>query len=668
MTLPTSLDLVLGAILAWVALGALGLVRPTHLRFVSAVLFPLGALVGLLLAAVALAAIASEPQARVLPLGLPDLPFHLRLDALSAFFLLVLGAVAAAVSAYSAGYFRSSEGTSPGLVCFQYHTFLAAMAGVLIADDAYLFMVAWESMALASFFLVTTEHRIPEIRRAGFLYLLIAHLGAIAILLCFGVLQGGSGDYTFDGMREQHLFGVWPSIAFFLALVGFGAKAGLLPLHVWLPEAHPAAPSPVSALMSAVMLKTAIYGLLRVAFDLLAEELWWWGVVTLAIGLVTALFGVVFAAVQTDMKRLLAYSSIENIGIIAAGIGLAILFRAHAKPMLAAIALTAVLYHCLNHAFFKSLLFLATGSVLHATNERSLGKLGGLIHRMPWVAWLALVGTLAIAGLPPLNGFVSEWLLLQVFLFTPTLPQSFVNMLVPVATAGLVLAVALAAYVMVKFYGIVFLGRPREANLAHAEDAGTWERIGLAYLAVGCVVLGLFPVNVIHLIDAVNQELVGSRALQPDSGSTWLLLAPVHADRSSYSPLIMLLVIVAVVLLTIQVVHRYYHGRVRRAPPWDCGFPGQTPRMQDTAEGFGQPIRQVFEPFFRMQRHLPSPFDTKPRYSVKVEDPLWYWIYLPVARGAEILARIVGRIQQGRISVYLTYGFFTLLALLFFVR
>jgi len=426
--------------------------------------------------------------------------------------------------------------------------------------------------------------------------------------------------------------------------------------------------SPVPGGMSAVMLKTAIYGLLRVTFDLLQGQLWWWGVVVLGVGLATALFGVVFAAVQTDMKRLLAYSSIENIGIIAAGIGLTILFRAYDKPALAAIALVAVLYHCLNHAFFKSLLFLATGSVLHATHERSLGKLGGLIHRMPWVAWLALVGTLAIAGLPPLNGFVSEWLLLQAFLFTPTLPQSFVNMLVPVATAGLVLAVALAAYVMVKFYGIVFLGRPREASLAYAKDAGKWERTALAYLAAGCVVLGVFPVNVIALIDPVTVQLVGSGALQAQSGSTWLLLAPVSADRSSYSPLVVLLVIVAVVLITIQVVHRYYHGRIRRAPPWDCGFPAQTPRMQDTAEGFGQPIRQVFEPFFRMQRHLPSPFDAKPRYSVKVEDPIWHWLYAPVARGVEALARLVGYIQQGRISVYLTYGFITLIALLFFVR
>ena len=312
----------------------------------------------------------------MLPLGLPDLPFHLRVDSLSAFFLLLLGAAAAAISLFSAGYFRSGEGTAPGLICFYYHVFLAAMAMVLVADDAYLFMVAWETMALSSYFLVTTDHRIPEIRRAGFLYLLIAHVGAIAILLCFGVLQGGNGDYTFGSMRSVILAGGWPSIAFFLALFGFGAKAGLLPLHIWLPEAHPAAPSPVSALMSGVMLKTAIYGLLRVTFDLLSVQLWWWGVIALALGLATALFGVIFAAAQTDMKRLLAYSSIENIGIIVAAIGLAILFKSYGKTLIAAIALTAALYHCLNHAFFKSLLFLATGSVLHATKERSLGKLG----------------------------------------------------------------------------------------------------------------------------------------------------------------------------------------------------------------------------------------------------------------------------------------------------
>jgi len=666
VVLTPALALIVAAIAAWLAIGAAGLARPHDLRVVRA-LFVAGAGVALMLTAVALVALGQAPASLVLPLGLPDLPFHLRVDALSAFFLILLAGAAAAISIFSSGYFRTGAGTAPGLICFQYHAFLAAMAAVLVADDAYLFMVAWETMALASFFLVTTDHRIPEIRRAGFLYLLIAHIGAIGILLCFGVLQGGRGDYTFEAMRSVRLAGMWPSVAFFLALFGFGAKAGLLPLHVWLPEAHPAAPSPVSALMSGVMLKTAIYGLLRVTFDLLHTQLWWWGAITLTLGLLTALFGVIFAAAQTDMKRLLAYSSIENIGIIVAGIALTVLFRANDKPLLAAIALTAVLYHCLNHAFFKSLLFLATGSVLHATQERSLGKLGGLIHRMPWVAWLALVGVLASAGLPPLNGFVSEWLLLQAFLFTPSLPQSFVNMLVPVAAAALVLAVALGAYVMVKFYGVIFLGRPREPNLAHAHDAGTLERIALAALAAGCVLLGVFPATVIAAIDNVNALLLAI-TLSRTGESNWFLLAPIAIDRSSYSPLIVLAVIVAVVLITMKVVHRFWHGRVRRAPAWDCGFPLQTSRMQDTAEGFGQPIRQVFEPFFRMERHLPTPFDTEPRYFVSATDRLWQWLYLPIARATDAVARFAGLIQRGRIGVYLTYSFVTLLVLLLFVR
>ena len=659
-----SLHLVLAAILAWLAIGVIGLARPRNLRFVGRVLFSASALVSVGLALVALLSIGNPVQGLVLPLGLPDLPFHLRLDPLSAFFLLLLGATSAGISVFSAGYFRPSEGAAPGLVSLQYHTFLAAMALVLIADDAYAFMVAWETMALASFFLVTTDHRLPEIRRAGFLYLLIAHLGAIMILLCFGVLHGG--DYTFDSMRLANRSVAWSSVAFLLALFGFGAKAGLLPLHLWLPEAHPAAPSPVSALMSGVMLKTAIYGLLRITFDLLGFQLWWWGVLALVLGLLTALFGVLFATVQTDMKRLLAYSSIENVGIIVTGIGLAILFKSYDKPLLAAIALTATLYHALNHAFFKSLLFLATGSVLHSTKERSLGKLGGLIHRMPWVAWLALAGTLACAGLPPLNGFVSEWLLLQAFLFTPTLPQSFVNMLVPLAAAALVLAAALAAYVMVKFYGVIFLGRPREPNLAYARDAGRFERIALVWLAAGCLVLGLFPVQVIAMLDAVNVLLVGSPVSRP--GASWWLLAPIDADRASYSPAIVLVVTVAVLLLTIQIVHRQYHGRLRKGPVWDCGFPAQTPRMQDTAEGFGQPIRQIFEQFFRIERVLPTPFDAEPRYFVKAEDHFWYWLYAPIARAAEWAARQIGRIQQGRIAVYLMYSFLTLLALLYFVR
>src|SRR5579863_1413958 len=357
----------------------MGLLRPSSVRFAGRTLFPLGAVLGLALAALAGWSLLAGGTGRlVLPVGLPDLPFHLRLDPLSSFFLLLLGASSAGISIFAAGYFRQGEGTAPGLLCLQYHLFLASMGFVLLADDAYAFTLAWETMALSSYFLVTTQHRIPEIRQAGFLYLLMAHLGAIAILLSFGILQGGSWHFTFDAMRSAHLSTNWATGAFCLALIGFGAKAGLVPLHVWLPEAHPAAPSPVSALMSGIMLEMALYGIIRVSFDLLGQPpVWWWGLLPLSLGLFSALYGVVFAAAQTDMKRLLAYSSIENIGILFTGLGLAIVFAGVGMHAAAALTLIAVIYHAMNHAFMKSLLFLGTGAVLHATGERNLGRLGG---------------------------------------------------------------------------------------------------------------------------------------------------------------------------------------------------------------------------------------------------------------------------------------------------
>ncbi|MBL8492575.1 MAG: hydrogenase 4 subunit B, partial [Rhodocyclaceae bacterium] len=505
-----TIDALLIAACAWLAVGLAGLAAPRNLRFISKTLFPVGALIGLGVGLLALFSLGQRAETAVLAIGLPDLPFHLRLDNLTAIFAMLLGFVSVGISIYAAGYFRKGEGTAPGLLCLEYHVFLASMLMVLLADDAYAFMVAWECMALSSFFLVTTDNRHAEIRRAGYLYLLIAHLGAISILLSFGVMTSGSGDYSFAGMRAQELSPTWASAAYLLALVGFGAKAGLLPVHVWLPEAHPAAPSPVSAMMSGVMLKTAIYGLLRVSFDLLGSPLWWWGVVALAVGLATALFGVLYSTVQNDMKRLLAYSSIENIGLIAVGIGLTLIFHAYRMEGLAALALTAVFYHCLSHAGFKSLLFLATGSVLHATRERSLGKLGGLIHRMPWVAWLALVGVVASTGLPPLSGFVSEWLLLQGFLFSPGLPHPWLNMVVPIAAAVIALVAALAGFAMVKFYGIIFLGQMREENLKEAHDAGPWEKAGLVWLALIGFLLGLFPSTVIGIIDGATKQLLGA--------------------------------------------------------------------------------------------------------------------------------------------------------------
>ena len=652
-------------VLFWLVLGFAALPLRHSQAALTRVLFPLGALGALFIGGVGVAGLLSPASSMVLPIGLPDLPFHLRLDPLSAFFMALLGGAAFGVTVYASGYFRNMAAGSLTLLALWYHLFLAGMVAVLLADDAYAFMVAWEVMALSSYFLVTTDHKIPDIRRAGFLYLLIAHVGAVSLLLTFGVLQGGEGDYTFDTMRVAEMTPFWSSVAFLLALFGFGAKAGLVPMHVWLPEAHPAAPSPVSALMSGVMLKTAIYGLLRVTFDLLDVQIGWWGTLTLALGLITALYGVIFAAVQSDMKRLLAWSSIENIGVILTAFGLTLIFHTDGKGALAALTLTALLYHALNHAFFKGLLFVGTGSVLHATGERRMGHLGGLMRFMPWTAWLTLIGALAIAGLPPLNGFVSEWLLLQAFLFTPGLTQPYLNMVIPVAAATVALAAALAAYVMVKFYGVIFLGQPRDPALNQAHEASWPERLGMLWLAAACVLLGLFPAHVIHWLAPVVQLLVGQ---QLPGQSNWLLLTPISAERARYAPLIFLVVVAVVLVLTLLWVRRVYHGRVRRADPWDCGYPEQDARMQDSAAGFGQPIRQIFDVFMRVERETPDPFDRTPQYRGDSRDKLWLLIYQPIANLAAWLSLQAGRLQHGRIQWYLIYSFVTLIFLLIFAR
>jgi NADH:ubiquinone oxidoreductase subunit 5 (subunit L)/multisubunit Na+/H+ antiporter MnhA subunit len=335
---------------------------------------------------------------------------------------------------------------------------------------------------------------------------------------------------------------------------------------------------------------------------------------------------------------------------------------------LAALALTASLVHVLGHAFFKSLLFLGTGAVLHATGERNLGRLGGLIRSMPWVAWLVLVGALAGSGLPPLVGFVAEWLLLQSFLFTTALPNAFLGMLIPLVAAAVALVAALAGYAMVKFYGVIFLGQPREEKLLQAHDAGGWQRLGLAWFALGVVAMGLFPVPLIDLIDPATRLLVGSGLARTVHANGWVLLSPIGPERASYGPLVFLAGVAAGTLLGLLVARRLFRGALRRAPAWSCGLPGTSARMQDTAEGFGQPIRQIFEAFFFVTRELPSPSDARPRYFVRVEDRFWRGLYLPIGRAVDRAARIVALLQRGRISIYLMYSFVTLVVLLLMVR
>jgi hydrogenase-4 component B len=661
-------DIAITAIAAWLCLGILGLALRNQPRFIQNFVFPAGAIIGLITALFCVINIGQAPSSAMLPLGLPDLPFHLRVDALSGFFLTLLGVCVFGVSLFSSGYFREWRGERLAFAALCYHFFIAGMSLVLIADDALVFVIAWEVMALSSYFLVTVDHHEAQNRAAGFLYLLIAHVGALCLLFCFGVMQDGQGDYTFAAMRDAQLSTPWNTVAFLLALLGFGAKAGLLPLHIWLPEAHPAAPAPVSALMSAVMLKTAIYGLLRVTFDLLDAQLWWWGALILGVGLLTALFGVLFAAVQSDIKRLLAYSSIENIGLIAVALGLTILFKAFNMPLLAALSLTAMLYHALNHMLFKSLLFLGAGAVMHATGNRHFAGLGGLIHRMPWVASVSLIGILAASGLPPLNGFVSEWLLLQSFLLTPGLPHSYLNMLVPVAAAAIALAASLAAYVMVKFYGLVFLGQPRGSVLPDAHPVDGWRKSGMTWLALLCVLFGIFPMWIIEVIDHVTVSLIGV-TLAPTAAKTgWLLITPVSPARASYSPLIFMLVTVLTTVGTYLLVRKYFRRATRRADAWDCGYPLQTSRMQDTAEGFGQPISQIFEPAFEIERALPDPADLHPVYRKRQTDRFRRLFYQPIEDVIDWFSRLAGRLQHGRIQWYLFYTFATLLVLLVFVR
>ena len=677
----TPLDIASSAVLLFLFLGMFAFLFSRKQRLMIDTCFSLAAIASFLgLAAGVWTVAGGVTEKIVLLLGLPDLPFHLRLDPLSGFFLTVIGLLSFFVSVYSIGYVRGFLGkrSVTSLVIF-YCLFIAGMFMVVMADDALIFLISWEMMAAASYFLVLFEHERIENRRAAFLYMVVAHVGAIAILLSFGVMAGlatGFKDfsgYTFDAMRATQFPVGWATASFLLAFFGFAAKAGVIPLHVWLPEAHPVAPSNVSALMSGVMLKTAIYGIIRVTFDLIKVFPWWWGAMVLALGLISAIMGVLYALMQHDLKRLLAYHSVENIGIILIGIGLAMIFTSFKLPLMAALALIAGLYHTMNHAMFKGLLFMGAGAVLHATNERNMEEMGGLIHRMPWTAALFLVGCVSISALPPFNGFVSEWLTFQAFLLSPALPNPLLKLLIPLGAALLALTGALAAACFVKAFGVTFLGHWRGHHNPEVHEANWPMRLGMIMAALTCLGLGILPAMFIGWMDILAEQLVGAKIGTSAGAFGWMWLTPVAPERASYSGMIVFWGILAVVVSAYLLLH-VRPGKIHRVPIWDCGFEKINQRMQYNATSFSMPIRRIFGFFFsireqvRFASHAGHPaFPKKLYYSLRIRDRFWGWLYKPIVVSSFWIARKVGKLQQGRIQAYLIYSFITIIVLLVFL-
>ena len=601
-----------------------------------------------------------------LPLGLAWMHMHFRLDALSAFFLVVLNLVGVLTSLYGISYGRHES--EPWRVLPFYPLFLAGMSLVTIADDAYTFLLSWEFMSLSSWFLVLAKHKEQDTLYAAYVYIIMACIGTLALFMAFGLFAfENGGDLSFAAMRAHPLAPALAAAIMVLVLIGAGAKAGIVPLHAWLPLAHPAAPSHVSALMSGVMTKVAIYGMLRLLFDLAGPPQFWWGSLLLGIGSLTAFIGILYAILQDDLKRLLAFSTVKNIGIIMAALGLALAFRFYNFPALAALAMTAALFHVFNHALFKSLLFLASGAVLAATGQRNMARMGGLIHAMPITAGVFLVGATAISALPPLNGFVSEWLMFQALLHGFSFPVWLMKFQIPLAGALIALSAALAGACFVKVFGIVFLGRARSEAMTAAREVDSVMLAPMVILAALCGVVGVFPTCVLALIRPAVAVLAPTTAL-PMQHSSWVFLIPQELAGSSYSGLIILLMITVMASGLIFLIHHYASNKMRRSAAWDCGFPSNFTNTQYTPSSFAQPLRRVFATSLLGAQEtvdMPAPGETRAAHLyVQIPDPIWTWFYLSVERLIKFLTAKIDVVQTFGIRRQLSLMFGALVLLL----
>ena len=619
--------------------------------------------------------LAPDPLAMSVSSTLPLLTFAVRLDALSSFFLLMISLVGLAASIYAVGYVTEWYGRiSIGLLGSLYNAFLLSMTLVVLADNGFFFLIAWELMSLFSYFLVVTEHEKSDVRYAGLFYLIMTHIGTAFIILTFLLLFQGSGSFSFDAFRDpgHPLPDNMRTMAFVLALIGFGTKAGIVPLHVWLPYAHPAAPSHISALMSGVMIKTATYALLRVYFDFFGGHFpWWWGFVVLLIGAVSALLGVMYALMEHDLKSLLAYHSVENIGIILLGIGAGMIFHSYGLDELAALGLIAGLYHTINHAVFKALLFFGAGSLLYATHTRNMEEYGGLLRRMPWTGACFLIGAVSIAALPPTNGFVSEWLVFQSLFLSYQMPSLLMKFMLPLAAAMLALTGVLALTCFAKAFGISFLALPRSSHARHAEEVPWPMRVGMGVLSAVCIALGLAPMLVIPFLDHVSTSLIGRSIADKMLALDGWALAPVNVEFSSLSSPVLGFLLVATAALGLALVVCYGGTSPRRySKTWACGL-NLTSRMEYSATGFVQPIKRVFSTIYQPTVKLETEFLEESRYFAKrrrfefhIEPLFQTYFYDPLIAFVSGLADRMRIVQAGSLHLYLAYIFVTLVVLL----
>jgi hydrogenase-4 component B len=605
-----------------------------------------------------------------LPVLLPLGEMGIRVDGLSAFFLLLIGVVGVAASIYAYGYSREYYQCRLPLMAGLYNAFLLSMVLVVTVSHVAAFIIVWEMMSLVSFFLVNHEFEKKDNARAAYIYILMTHIGTIFIIIAFLLLAAAAGSMEFEQLKGTLVGDFTRDIIFLCAVIGFGAKAGMVPLHIWLPRAHPAAPSHISALMSGVMLKTAIYGMCRFFLDFLGVGPVWWGVLILVIGIITAIFGVLYAFIEQDIKRLLAYSSIENIGIILLGMGAGMVFLSCQQRILAGIAFGAALYHVFNHALFKSLFFMVAGAVLQSTHTKNMEALGGLIKKMPYTAVYGLIAAAAIAALPPLNGFVSEWLTFQAVLF---LPQALAGVAGKIGSALLIallgLTGALAAACFVEAFGITFLAKPRSKKAEEAVEAVLPMLIAMGMLAGLCIFFGIWP-QVIFTI--LQKTLLGfpSIDLTGFMSQEWYLLSFVQGQIGGSISIVGIGILLLAGVLVAYLLYRSYGREEKTAgETWTCGIV-PNPHMEYTATGFSKSIRTVFKNIVHTYSEtLVTSSGNKYYgrdlfYHVRIQYFFVSVVYRPMNEAIIKTATFMKSIQTGSVQLYVGYIMFVTVVVL----